>query len=128
MRKKLPILVLFILLGTVFSVTAQEEYSLNVFDQAVYYGMYEGTVDEPVPADAIPHSNSSYGKTLTEEQLASFGNTLTMVVTLHPLCDNYHRIGNVNLAFLPNGQTTYVYAEVERIELRRSITPFMNMH
>ncbi len=81
-----------------------------------------------MPAGAIRHSNSSYGKMLTEDQLASFGNTLTMVVRLNPLCDNYDRIGNVNLAFVPKGQTTYVYDEVERIELGRFITPFMNMH
>ncbi|WP_165357631.1 peptide-N-glycosidase F-related protein [Flavobacterium beibuense] len=128
MRKKLPFLTFLCL--TFFSsltLTAQEEpYTLQVFNQAVYYGMYEATVDEPVPADAIRNSNSSYGKMLTEEQLASFGNRLTMRVTLNPLCDNYDRIGNVNLAFVPKGQTTYVYNEVQRIELGRFITPFMN--
>lgn len=108
--------------------TAQNEpNTITVFDQAVYYGMYEATVSEPVPAGAIRHSNSSYGKKLTAEQIASFGNTLTMNVTLTPLCDNYDRIGNVNLALVPKNSTTYDYDEVERIELGRFITPFMDL-
>ena len=102
-------------------------YTLNVFDHAVYYGMYEATVTEPIPAGAIRHSNSSYAKMLTEEQLQSFGNTLTMTVKLNPLCDNYDRIGNVNLAFVPKGLTTYTYSEVTRIEIGRFITPFMHL-
>ena len=77
-----------------FCAHAQFPYTLQVFDQAVYYGMYEATVDEPVPAGAIRLSNSSYSRMLTDEQLDSFGNTLTMTVRLNPLCDNYDRIGN----------------------------------
>ncbi|MFL9836456.1 peptide-N-glycosidase F-related protein [Flavobacterium sp. ST-75] len=130
MRKKL--LFASFLCFSLFSsptLRAQEEpYTLQVFEEAVFYGMYEATVSEPVPEGAIRNSNSSYGKMLTEEQLASFGNTLTMTVTLNPLCDNYDRIGNVNLAFVPKGQTTYVYNEVDRIELGRFITPFMDMN
>lgn len=111
-----------------FTASAQDTpYTLNVFNQAIYYGMYEATVDEPIPAGAIRHSNSSYAKMLTEEQLASFGNQLTMTVTLNPLCDNYDRIGNVNLAFVPKGQTSYVYNEVKRLEIGRFITPFMRL-
>ena len=109
---------------------AQETYNLNVFDEAVYYGMYSAPVDEPIPAGAIRHSNSSYAKMLTAEQLDAFGNTLTMTVTLTPLCDNYDRIGNVNLALVPVGEDTYAYndASVKRIEIGRFITPFMDMH
>lgn len=126
MKKRLLILTLCASIFTVPSVKAQE-YILEVFDQAVYYGMYEGTVSEPIPEGAIRHTNSSYAKMLTEEQLAQFGNTLTMNVRLNPLCDNYDRIGNVNLAFVPKGATSYVYNEVERIEIGRFITPFMRL-
>jgi len=108
--------------------SAQFPYNLTVFDDAVYYGMYEGMVSEPIPEGAIRHTNSSYGKMLTEDQLASFGNTLTMTVKLNPLCDNYDRIGNVNLALVPKGSTTYVYNQVQRIEIGRFITPFMDMN
>lgn len=108
--------------------SAQDPYTLNLFDQFIYYGMYEATVSEPIPAGAIRHNNSSYAKMLTQDQLDSFGNTLTMTVTLNPLCDNYDRIGNVNLALVPKGQTSYVYNQVKRVEIGRFITPFMNMN
>jgi len=109
-----------------FKAYAQEPYTLTVFDQAVYYGMYEDMVSEPIPDGAIRNSNSSYGKKLTDEQLDAIGNTLTMTVTLNPLCDNYDRIGNANLAFVPKNATSYIYGDVQRIELGRFITPFMN--
>jgi len=112
-----------------FKAHAQEPYTLNVFNQAVYYGMYEATVNEPIPDGAIRHSNSSYAKKLTAEQLNSFGNQLTMTVTLNPLCDNYDRIGKVNLVLVPAGATSYGYddANISRIEIGRFITPFMDM-
>lgn len=131
MKRKLLLLSLSVLLYSPFKASAQEfPYNLTVFEDAVYYGMYEATVDEPVPAGAIRHSNSSYAKMLTEEQLASFGNWIRMTVTLSPLCDNYDRIGNVNLALVPKGQMTYGYNDenVKRIEIGRFITPFMDMH
>jgi hypothetical protein len=90
--------------------------------------MYEATVTEPIPEGAIRHSNSSYAKMLTQDQLDSFGNTLTMTVTLNPLCDNYDRIGNVNMVLVPVGQTSYEYnaTDIKRFEIGRFITPFMN--
>lgn len=128
MKKKLLNLFSAVAILAVSTVNAQEEpYTLTLFDQAVYYGMYEATVSEPIPDGAIRNSNSSYGKKLTDEQLASFGNTLTMTVTLNPLCDNYDRIGNVNLVLAPEGATTYNYNDVTRIEIGRFITPFMDM-
>lgn len=128
MKKTLLSLFAF-LLG--FSAIAQEfPYTVQLYDDAVFYGMYVGLVDEPVPAGLIRHSNSSYATKLTQEQLDSFGNTLTMTVTMKPLCDNYDRIGNVNLALVPAGQDTYTYNDplVKRIEIGRFITPFMDMH
>ncbi len=111
-----------------FRAKAQETYTLDMFEAFVFYGMYEATVTEPIPEGAIRHSNSSYGKMLTQDQLDSFGNTLTMTVTLNPLCDNYDRIGNVNLVLVPIGQTSYDYnaADIKRFEIGRFITPFMN--
>lgn len=112
-----------------FCAYAQFPYTLQVFDQAIYYGMYEATVDEPVPAGAIRLSNSSYSRMLTDEQLDSFGNTLTMTVRLNPLCDNYDRIGNANLVLVPKNMTEYTYNDpsIRRIEMGRFITPFMDM-
>jgi len=128
MKKTLLILSVCATMFTSFMAKAQDEtpYTLTVYDQAIFYGMYEGTVNEPIPEGAIRNSNSSYGKKLTQAQLDAFGNTLTMTVTLNPLCDNYDRIGNVNIAFVPKNSATYVYNEVKRIEIGRFITPFMN--
>jgi len=109
-----------------FKAFAQDTYTLNVFDEAVYYGMYEGMVSQPIPDGAVRNSNSSYGKKLTDEQIAAIGNRLTINVLAEALCDDYDRIGNVNLAFVPKGATSYVYADVTRIEVGRFITPFMN--
>src|SRR6476620_3370379 len=117
----LVILILSTLKGTA------QDYNLTVFENAIFYGMYEATVSEPIPAGAIRHSNSSYAKMLTADQLASFGNTLTMTVRLNPLCDNYDRIGNVNLALVPKGSPSYTYNQVTRIEIGRFITPFMHL-
>lgn len=126
MKKTLLLLTVCTLLFSLKTIAQNVPYTLTVFDQAIYYGMYEATVSEPLPAGAIRHSNSSYGKKLTAEQIAQMGNTLTMTVRLNPLCDNYDRIGNVNLALVPKDSETYVYNQVQRVEIGRFITPFMD--
>ena len=105
---------------------AQEPYTLQVYDNAIYYGMYEDVVTTPVPEGAQRNTNSSYGKKLTEDQIALIGNKLTINVIAEALCDDYDRIGNVNLALVPKGQPSYTYNQVRRIEVGRFITPFMN--
>jgi len=126
MKKLLLNVSLFAALLGGYSATAQETTTIQVFDKAVFYGMYEGTVNTPKPEGAVRNSNSSYGKKLTDEQIVAIGNTLKMTVILNPLCDNYDRIGKVNLAFVPKGATSYDYKTVSRIEIGRYITPFMN--
>ncbi|HEY0092357.1 MAG TPA: peptide-N-glycosidase F-related protein [Flavobacterium sp.] len=126
MNKTLLPLFLFLLSVSTQKANAQD-FDLTVFENAIFYGMYEATVSEPVPTGAIRHTNSSYARMLSEEELASFGNTLTMTVRLNPLCDNYDRIGNVNLALVPKGSTSYTYNQVTRIEIGRFITPFMHL-
>ncbi|WP_116788845.1 peptide-N-glycosidase F-related protein [Flavobacterium psychrotrophum] len=105
---------------------AQDPYILTVFDQILFYDGYAANVSEPVPDGVIRHSNSLYAKKLTAEQLAQFGNKLTMNVTIKASCDNYDRIGNINLALVPKDATSYNPSEVQRLELGRYITPFMN--
>jgi hypothetical protein len=109
-----------------FAANAQ---SVTVFDEILFYDGYAALVDlptHPVPDGVIRHRNDCYAKKLTTDQLASFGNTMTMNVTVKAACDNYDRIGNVNLAFVPIGATSYNPADVQHIELGRFITPFMN--
>ncbi|WP_116789402.1 peptide-N-glycosidase F-related protein [Flavobacterium psychrotrophum] len=125
MRKTLLLLTLC---ASFFGLDAhsQEPYTLQVYEDAVFYGMYEGTVSTPVPEGAIRNNNTSYGKKLTAEQIAQIGNKLTINVSASALCDDYDRIGGVNLAFVPKGATSYEYRGVRRIEVGRFITPFMN--
>lgn len=127
--KKITLLTLCCLFCfSVFKTAAQDTYSLTVFDEILFYDGYAETVAEPVPDGVIRHSNSLYAKKLTEDQLAQFGNTLTLNVTIKASCDNYDRIGNINLAFVPKNSTSYVPSEVTRLEIGRYITPFMDMN
>jgi len=129
MKKTLLILSLCASMLPSFKAQAQDEtpYTLQIFDHAVFYNMYEGLVEEPIPAGAIRTKNSSYARKLTADQIAEIGNTLTVNVSLSPLCDTYDRIGNVNLVLAPKGATSYNYNDVKRIEVGRFITPFMNL-
>ncbi len=101
---------------------------LTVLDEVVFYDGYAATVDEPVPEGVIRHNNSLVAIKLTNEQLAAIQNTLQIGVIVGALCDNYDRIGSVNLALVPKGAATYLPADVQRLELARFITPFMNMN
>jgi len=103
-----------------------QSVSYTVFDEILFYDGYAATVDHPVPDGVIRHRNDLYATKLTDEQLASLGSDVTVNVIVKAACDNYDRIGNVNLAFVPKGQTTYDPDDVQRIEIGRFITPFMN--
>lgn len=127
MKKILLSLIFCASLFSGFDTKAQ--VSVTVFDDILFYDGYAATVDlatHPVPDGVIRHRNDLYAKKLTADQLASFGSSMTMNVTIKAACDNYDRIGNVNLAFVPIGATTYNPDDVQRIELGRFITPFMN--
>lgn len=102
--------------------------SINVFSNAIFYDGYAGTVSQPVPINTIRLNNARYTKKLTDLELDSFQNKITLNVTIGALCDNYDRLGSVHLAFVPKNQTTYTIndALVKRIEIGRYITPFMN--
>jgi hypothetical protein len=76
----------------------------------------------------IRHSNALHAVQLTDEHLAAIQTRCAIGVIVGALCDNYDRIGSVNLALVPKGAKTYVPAEVARLELARFITPFMNMN
>jgi hypothetical protein len=118
-------LLLFVLLG--FQTNAQT--TVTVFDQILFYDGYAPVVDPvlyPTSEGVIRHRNDLYARKLTDDELASFGNDLTINVTIGAACDNYDRIGNVNLVLVPKGDATYDASNVTRIELARFITPFMN--
>lgn len=110
---------------------AEAQETITVIDGVLYYDGYAGFVTdaqlyEPISSDILRFSNAVYSKKLTDAQLDAIGNTLDVDVTLEAACDNYDRLGHVSLAFTPKGVTTYVQADVPRIEIARFITPFMN--
>lgn len=101
--------------------------TIPIFDQILYYDGYAARVDTPAPPPGvIRQRNDLYSVKLTQQQIDLIGDNLTMNVTIKASCDNYDRIGNVNLAFVPKGAETYSPDSVERIEIGRYITPFMN--
>lgn len=106
----------------------QAQTNINVFSQIVFYDGYASNVSNPVPANTIRLANFRYAKKLTDAELNSFQNKITMNVTIGALCDNYDRIGGVHLALVPKNQLTYTLSDtnVKRIEVGRYITPFMN--
>lgn len=109
--------------------TFAQEYSRTYkpFDKVVFYDGYNETVFDAGLEDGIlRHRNSLYAKKLTNENMDWFALETRIKVTIDALCDNYDRIGNINLALVPKGSETYDAFEVQRIELARFITPFMN--
>lgn len=123
---KTKIILFFILISTFFNSAKAQNVSYTVFDEILFYDGYATVVDYPVPEGVIRHRNDLYAKKLTEDVLASFGDQITINVTIKAACDNYDRIGNVNLAFVPKGQNTYDPNAVQKIEVGRYITPFMD--
>ncbi|WAS90740.1 peptide-N-glycosidase F-related protein [Nannocystis punicea] len=105
-----------------------EPESFPVLQDIVFYDGYAATVDEPIPEGVLRHSNALVATRFTDEMLAKVQTTLTLGVIVGALCDNYDRLGSVNLALVPKGAQTYVPAEVDRIEVARFITPFMDMN
>lgn len=103
-----------------------EPVTLWLMKDVVFYDGYAGTVDEPGPEGVLRHSNSLCGVRITDAQLDAIQNTLKIGVEVGALCDNYDRLGSVHLALTPKGAGRYVPGEVERIEVGRFITPFMN--
>ena len=102
--------------------------TVTVFDAVRFYDGYlvEKNPEDPTLDGILRHRTSLYAIKLTDEQLVQIGDSLEMHVRVQACCDNYDRIGNVNIAFVPKGQATYKPDEVQRIEIGRFITPFMN--
>lgn len=99
---------------------------LLLIESVVFYDGYAEPVDEPLPEGVIRLNNAIHAVRVTDEQLAVIQPNLEMQVLIGALCDNYDRIGSVQLALVPKGAETYDPAEVSRIEVARFITPFMN--
>ncbi|WP_433935371.1 peptide-N-glycosidase F-related protein [Sorangium cellulosum] len=105
-----------------------EPEEFPVMENVAFYDGYAATVDEPIPDGVIRHNNSLVATRLTDELLARVQTTLKIRVVVGALCDNYDRLGSVNLALVPKGAQTYDSGEVDRIEVARFVTPFMDMN
>lgn len=117
-------LVIF-LLGFWLTAKAQTT-TILIYDNVLFYDGYAALVNVPTEPDVIRLRNDLFTKKLTQDVLDQIGNTLTLNVLISAACDNYDRIGNVNLALVPKGAETYNPNTTNRIELGRFITPFMN--
>lgn len=107
---------------------SQDSTVIKLFDAVTFYDGYllENNPDSLVQDGVLRHSTSLYAVKMTDEQLNQIGANLHVDVFVQACCDNYDRIGNINLAFVPKGSEKYSPDEVQRIEIGRFITPFMD--
>lgn len=118
---------LLLLVLAVGAIQSSAQTKITIMEEVIFYDGYASIVTSPPPpAGILMHSNALYARMLTTSELESIGTSLQMNVTLGALCDNYDRIGKVNMALVPKGETTYIPDSVQRIELGRFITPFFN--
>ena len=122
MKKNYYLLLFFF--GLLLQSNAQT--TITVFNNILFYDGYATTVVFPTTQGVVRLRNDLYTKKLTPQVLAQIGSTLELDISISAACDNYDRIGNVNLALVPKGATSYNPATTDRIELGRYITPFMN--
>ncbi|NDV46447.1 hypothetical protein D0T49_05255 [Paludibacter sp. 221] len=126
---------IFVLFFLFLSIQAYSEQVIPVFKDVLFFDGYAPLVSDSVyeeyagklpDAGVIRHKNSSYAVKLTKEQLSKFGDNIVMNVFINPVCDNYDRLANISLAMVPKGQNSYSPTEVNRYEIGRFITPFMD--
>lgn len=125
MKSRLLILTMMCMLGCAMH-PAKAQTTIHVFNEVVFYDGYASVVNDTLPAGITRFRNDLITRKLTSQELQSIGSSLSMRVVVKALCDNYDRIGNVNLALVPKGAATYNTDSVSKIELGRYITPFMN--
>lgn len=118
-----------ILLLFIFTLSASQtsaQTTINIMDSVVFYDGYAGLVDTIAPPGVIMHRNDLFARKLTNAELESIGDSLQMNILISALCDNYDRLGYVNMALVHKDSTNYNPDSVQRIELGRFITPFFN--
>jgi hypothetical protein len=111
-----------------FQTSAFSQTTLRIFDQVLFYDGYADTsiLPKPGPPGVLRLSTSLYSTRLEPDTLSKIGSQLSMKILVKAACDNYDRIGNVFLAFVHKGDTTYDPSKTTRMEIARFITPFMN--
>ncbi len=97
-----------------------------IFQNVIFYDCYQPLVDAPTSPGVIRLSNALNTVKLSNAALSELGTDLVLNVTIKAACDNYDRIGSFHLALVPKGSERYSPGEVQRIEVARFITPFMD--
>ena len=130
------------------SVMMNAEQRFCYYDHITFYDVYARTVSDslaPVPEGIYRLNNSRFTTLLPATDLDQMGDSLRLEVTISALCDNYDRIGSVDLVLMSRDSLTYndcvrlkdngsTYSgrlgdtdpTIQRIEIGRFITPFMD--
>lgn len=122
MKTKL-LFVYFFFLAFIFT---NAQVTIPIYNNVLFYDGYAGTVSFPTTPDVLRLRNDLFTKKLTTEIISQIGSTLSLDISISAACDNYDRIGNINIALVPKGATSYDLNTTPRIELGRYITPFMD--
>jgi hypothetical protein len=114
------------------SVQVKAQNIIQVFDTVLFYDGYntlEKLANEikPLPDGFYRLKTNLITTKLSDEQLNLLHGSMRMNVIVRPSCDNYDRVGNVNLAFVHKDSALYNPDLVQRIEIARFITPFMHL-
>lgn len=117
---------LFLFLASLSLNSSSAQTTISVYYYELFYDGYAATVSEPTTPGVLRLRNDLFTTKLSADQLAAIGSTLQLSVLITAACDNYDRIGNVNLVLVPKGDATYNTNTAQKIELGRFITPFMN--
>ena len=117
---------LFLFFACLFLNTANAQTTIPVYSYELFYDGYATLVSAPTTAGVTRLRNDLFTTKLSAEQLAAIGSTLQINVLISAACDNYDRIGNVNLVLVPKGDASYNTSTAQKIEMGRFITPFMN--
>jgi hypothetical protein len=118
------------LLSLLFAVASlngiHSQTTIPVYDNVLFYDGYAGLMNQPVAPGVTRLRNDLFTTKLSTAQLDLMGSTLQLSVLISAACDNYDRIGNVNLVLVPKGDLSYNTDTAQKIEMGRFITPFMN--
>ena len=127
--KKLLLLFILCMSQITNAIAEDNKVKLTIFDGVIFYDgyLFKNNPDSALQDGVLRHSTSLYAVKLAPEQIAQIGEALNMNVKIEACCDNYDRIGNVNIAIVPKDSADhYIPDSVKRIEIGRFITPFMN--
>lgn len=123
----LPLIASFASVFPICAIASTDIQEYTVFSDAVFYDGYntDKIFDAGLSDGILRHSNSLYATKLDAETLKVMDD-IRLEVTIGALCDNYDRMGRVNIAFVPKGAESYNPETTDRVEIARFITPFMN--